>query len=202
MYIKKIYQDEEIILLKALRSGNQQAFEQIYKLYSARIYWNIFKLVKSEDNAKELLQEVFFKIWEKRLNIDPEQSFRSYLFQISKNTVYSYLRKNNLEKQVRDYLKLHHTEGYSHVEEHIEYSESEEFLNQTIAQLPPKRREIFKLCKLEGKSYEEVSAQLGISTSTINDHIVKATKFIKGRHNGFNDHLLLIAAVSILFKQI
>ncbi|WP_245935921.1 RNA polymerase sigma factor [Sphingobacterium athyrii] len=189
---------EEKEMLSDLRLGSQTAFRQIYSLYSGRIYLNIRKMVKSEQDAAELLQEVFIKVWDKRELIDIEQSFRSYLFQIAKYTVYNFIRKNNLEKQIQAYLSLHNTQLYTHVEEQLNEKQDEQWLSQTIEQLPPQRRLIYRLCKIEGKSYAEVSTLLRISTSTINDHIVKATKYIKERHGVLDKSTLLIASFILL----
>lgn len=201
MYKPRYDHIEEKENLLALRSGCQTAFRQIYTLYSGRIYLNIRKMVKSEQDAAELLQEVFIKVWDKRELIDPEQSFRSYLFQIAKYTVYNFIRKNNLEKQIQAYLSRHNTQLYSHVEEQLDEKQDEQWLSQTIEQLPPQRRLIYKLCKIEGKSYAEVSTLLRISTSTINDHIVKATKYIKERHGVLDKSTLLIASFILLQHQ-
>ncbi|WP_418360962.1 RNA polymerase sigma factor [Sphingobacterium detergens] len=198
MYKPRYDHIEEKENLLTLRSGCQTAFRQIYTLYSGRIYLNIRKMVKSEQDAAELLQEVFIKVWDKRELIDPEQSFRSYLFQIAKYTVYNFIRKNNLEKQIQAYLSRHNTQLYSHVEEQLDEKQDEQWLSQTIEQLPPQRRLIYKLCKIEGKSYAEVSTLLRISTSTINDHIVKATKYIKERHGVLDKSTLLIASFILL----
>jgi len=156
--------------------------------------------VKSEGDAKELLQDVFFKVWTRRELIDPKQSFRSYLFQIAKYTVYNFMRKKNLDKQVQDYMRQHQSEGYSHIEEELYEQESEAWLTQAIEQLPSRRQHIFRLCKIEGKSYAEVSEMLGVSTSTINDHIVKATKFIKEKYQDQGNVLLLISFCLLLDK--
>ncbi|TYR37477.1 RNA polymerase sigma-70 factor [Sphingobacterium phlebotomi] len=194
MYNQQMDHSEEVKLLVALQSGSQAAFEQIYRKYSARIYLNVLKMVKSEGDARELLQDVFFKVWTKRELIDPDQSFRSYLYQIAKYTVYNFIRRNNLEKQVYAYIRQHTDVEYSHIEEDLSYKESEIWLTKAIEQLPPQRRQVFTLCKIEGKSYSEVSELLGISPSTINDHIVKATKFIKERYNDRGNVLLLTLA--------
>ena len=85
---------------------------------------------------------------------------------------------------------------YSPVEEALYTKERSRLLKEAIDALPPKRREIFQLVKIEERSYEEVSLLLHISTSTINDHVVKATKFIKKnleRHH--------ITTITILFLQ-
>lgn len=189
-------------LLKALKQDDSVAFEKLYHLYSARIYGNILKMVKSQELAKELHQDVFYKVWDKRQLIDPEQSFTSYLFQLSKNTIYNYLRRHNLELQVQNYITFHNLEYYTHIEENLERNESEKLLQESISLLPPKRKQIFEMCKIEGKSYDEVSELLGVSKSTINDHIVKATKFIKERQAILNRDYLLFIAIGSLFQDI
>lgn len=197
MYSLKIDPKEEVQLLIALQSGSQEAYAKIYHFYSARIYLNILKMVKNENDAQELLQDVFFKVWTKRQLIDPQQSFRSYLFQIAKHTVYNFIRKKSLDRQVEDYLRYHMEAGYTHIEEELSEQENEDWLLKMIQQLPPRRREIFRLCKIEGKSYAEVGETLGISTSTINDHIVKATKFIKEKYRD-HDHTVLLLVLLLM----
>ena len=70
-----------------MQAGNERAFEKLYLLYSARLFGRLLRLVKSEVDSKEILQDVFLKLWEKRTSIDPEKSFRSYLFKIAENKV-------------------------------------------------------------------------------------------------------------------
>lgn len=201
MHQERINSLEEIQLLIALKSGDRLAFEKIYHNYSAKIYLNVLRMVKSVEDAQEILQEVFVKVWDKRELIDPEQSFKSYLFQISKFTVYNFSRKINLDKKLKAYLSRENSELYTHIEESIAYRESDQFILDAIEELPPQRRQIYKLCKIEGKSYAEVGRQLGISTSTINDHIVKATKFLKKRHSSF-DSALVLTTISIFFRSL
>nr|WP_226904970.1 RNA polymerase sigma-70 factor [Pedobacter schmidteae] len=191
---------KEIQLLIALKSGDRSAFEKIYQSYSPRIYLNILKMIKSVEDAQEILQDVFIKVWEKRELIDPEQSFKSYLFQISRFTVYNFIRKINLDKKLKDYLSRENSELYSHIEEAIAYRESDRFVMDAIEELPPQRKQIYKLCKIEGQSYTEVSKLLGISTSTINDHIVKATKFLRAKHASFGGALALTFISTCLDK--
>ncbi|WP_244228875.1 RNA polymerase sigma factor [Mucilaginibacter endophyticus] len=83
------------------------------------------------------MQEVFIKTWEKREQIGLEQSFTSYLFKISKHMVYSALRKENVEKKLKDYLSFIGTEIYTHVEEALAYKQSEIFVLESIEKLPP-----------------------------------------------------------------
>jgi RNA polymerase sigma-70 factor (ECF subfamily) len=183
-----------ILTIVALRTGDEHAFESVYEHFSERLYGHLLKLVKSKDIAQELLQEIFLKVWEKRHSIDPEKSFRSYLFSIAENLAYDFFRKAARDKKLQVYLLTQATEAYSYVEENAFNNEYTGLLQKAINALPPRRRQIFQLCKLEGKSYEEAALQLGISTSTISDHIVKATRTIR---EYFNTHPELLLAVSL-----
>src|SRR5215213_1242421 len=87
-----LFQEERDLLLM-LRKGNEEAFEKIYQLYSPRLFGRLLKLVKSDAQAQEILQDVFLKLWEYRRSVDPEKSFHSFLFKIAENKVYDFFRK-------------------------------------------------------------------------------------------------------------
>ncbi|HEY1060315.1 MAG TPA: RNA polymerase sigma factor [Daejeonella sp.] len=175
-----MHSNDEKELLMQLREGNAQALDYFYHQYSLRIYRKLLKMVRVETIAEELVQDVFVRIWDKRHQIDPDRSFRSYLFTIAQNLVYDLYRKVAREERLQEVIKDASSEIYMHVEEGVFLKETSEILNKAINNLPSQQKLVFTLCKLEGKSYEDASATLGISTSTINNHIVKATKSIKG----------------------
>ena len=175
---KQFFADEKELLL-LLKQGHEAAFEEIYKLYSSRIFGNIYKMVKSESIAQELLQEVFIKVWNNRTGIDPENSFRSYIFRIAENSVYDYFRNASRDRKMQSHILVITTEHYDHIEELMLRKENNAILDKAISSLSPQRQLVFRLCKLDGKSYDEVSRELGISVSTISDHIVKANKAIR-----------------------
>ena len=166
-------------LVELLKYGDKFAFEQLYHNYKERIYGNLYKMVKSVEISEEILQDLFVKIWISRENLDIEKSFRSYLFKISENLVYDFFRKAALNKELESYLVSVAVPATSPVEQHIYYKEGNYMLAKAIESLPPRRKQIYILCKIEGKSYREVSRLLGVSISTINEHIVKATRVVK-----------------------
>ncbi len=184
-------------LLTLLTKGDKTAFEKIYHLYSGRLLGFLLKLVKSEEHSTELLQEIFIKIWNSREAIDPERSFRSYIFRVAENTTYDFFRKVAREKKLYAELMKINEDFYSHVEEAFFSKENQEYLQNVINTLPPKRRQVFRLIKMEDYSYEEVSVLLNISTSTISDHIVKANKFVEQRMKGWNK--TSIGIITLLF---
>lgn len=191
------YTDEH--LLSSLKSGDEKAFETIYQQFSGRLYGSLLNLVKSEEIARELLQDVFLKVWEKRELIDPGRSFRSYLFRIAENRAYDFFRKVASDKELERRLLMLSAVTYSHVEEMLIRKEADDLMQRAIEALPPRRRQVFRLCKLEEKSYEEVAGQLEISISTISDHIVKATHFIR-KYYSKHQELLLVACLCSLYR--
>ncbi len=166
-------------MLLLLKKSDEAAFKKIYELYSSRLSGYLLKLLKSETLVQEVLQDVFLKTWHNRQNIDTEKSFRSYLFRIAENLVYDLFRKAARDKKLKAEIISNASEYCEHVEEQMFAKENLHLLQNAVDALPPQRRQVFRLCKMEGKSYDEVNKLLGISTSTISDHIVKATKFLR-----------------------
>ena len=171
--------DHELEFVKRLQSGDQLAFEALYHTYSKEIYRKLIKMVKDVTLAEELTQDVFVKIWNKREVITIEKPFRHYLLTLANNIVNDFYRKVARERRLQDEIIAASTELYNPTEDQIYYKESKELMDAAIDSLPTQQRLVFQLCKIEGKSYEEVSNLLGISTSTISNHIVKGTKTIK-----------------------
>lgn len=186
-------------LLMNMKQGDTASFAELYRRYSGRIYGNILRLVKDQEAAEELLQDVFTKLWEKRATIQVATSFQSYLFVVSRNAVYNFMRHLAKERRLRnETLQDYRLSGYQHVEEQLIERELLDAYHSAVEALPPKRQHIYRLCKWEGKSYEEVGAMLGISVATINDHIVKATHFIKAQLNHAGIWCLLLLLTYLL----
>lgn len=166
-------------ILVELIKGDENAFTELYTKYSAMVYAKILRLTKCEETAKEILQELFLKIWEKRNQIDPAKPFSAYLFQIAQNLMYDHFRKVARDKVLSDNLVISAALFHNLPEDNQIYHERLQWLESAIEQLPTMRKEVFKLCKIEGKSYVEIASLLEISPSTISDHIVKANRAIR-----------------------
>ena len=171
------YQEQE--LLSQLREGSTEAFTQLYHQYSEPLYFNILSLVKDELVAEELLQDIFVRIWRKKENILIEKNLAGYLFRVSRNRVYDFFKNLNREQELYNRISAIATEEYTHIEEAIFSRENADLLQKAIETLSPKRRQAFKLCKLDGYSYKEASELMGISISTLKDHMAKAREAIR-----------------------
>lgn len=171
------YNEQE--LLSGLRDGIDEAFTQIYRQYSERLYYNILALVKDELVAEELLQDIFVHVWQMREKIQIEKSLGGYLFRMSRNRVYDFFQSLKREGELYAHIQSIATDHYSHIEEAMLSRENADLVQKAIDSLSPKRKQAFQLCKIEGLSYKEASEQMGVSISTLKDHMAKARETIR-----------------------
>lgn len=174
-----ISKQEEKELIIRLIEGDADAFEKIYYLYVEKVYYFAIRYLKNESDTEEIVQEVFTRIWENRQNLDPDLSFSGYILTTTKNTIFNNNRKKiNHQaycKHIISYLQKH----MHNVEDEVIYNDLMTLLSKTIESLPPKRQQIFKLSRMQGKSYKEISSELSISEKTIETHIRLALRDIK-----------------------
>ena len=174
--VEETYQKKLLLLLNR---GDESAFNELYQAYSKPLYLRILRMVKSADIADELLQELFIKLWNARTTVDSEKSFQSYLYTIAQNLVYNYFRKVAHDQALIESLIINAANYYLNGQELLENKETAAILKQAIEQLPPQRKKVFQLCKIEGKSYEEAGRIMGISPATVNSHMTKSIQAIK-----------------------
>ncbi|MDB4925988.1 sigma-70 family RNA polymerase sigma factor [Mucilaginibacter sp.] len=174
--LEETYQKD---LLVRLSQGDETAFNAIYQAYSKPMYRRIMYLVKNMDVADEVLQELFIKLWINRVTLDTDKSFQSYMFTVAQNLVYNYFRKIASDQSLIQSLSFNSVNHYLNGEELLENKQAAQLLHQAIDQLTPQRKQVFSLCKLQGKSYEETSRIMGISTATVNSHMTKSIQSIK-----------------------
>lgn len=184
------HQEREWLIL--LRDGSYSAFEFIYHRYKTRIAGAMLRILKDPELVDDLLQELFVRLWERRSTIDPDQSIKAYLFRVADNLIYDCFRRIAKDRRAQERIFSLITDFGCETEERIFAQEERRVIEAAIALLPPKRRKVFVLCKLESKSYEEVSLLLNISVKTVNDHIYKANQFLRNYLSNHIAYLLLI----------
>ncbi|WP_421941268.1 RNA polymerase sigma factor [Pedobacter sp.] len=173
------HQIGETQLLQSLKEGDREAFASLYRFYSPNLHHKLDRMVKIAEIADELLQDVFLKVWLNRASIDADRPFAPWLYTIARNTVFEYYRRLALDKKMQAHLTATFVEFYDQTEDYILNKERNMALQEAIDQLPPQRKEIFRLCRIEGKSYKEAAELLHISPSTVSNQLVSATKSVK-----------------------
>lgn len=171
---------EEYDLLIALRNGDQQALAKLMETYKRMLAKRILYILKSKEDTEEVLQELFVRVWRNRQKIDPGLPVKAYLFHIGENLVFDSIRKASREKRlVANYKDSQVNDSYNPVEEYLYRKENRALIEQIMAKVPEQSRKVFTLCKLEGRSYQEVSELLSISQATVNSHITKANQLLR-----------------------
>ena len=170
---------EERDYIIELKEGNFAAFDHIFSSYKERLYAFAVGYLKVADDAQELVQEVFVKVWENRETLDETRSINSYLFTISKNTILNYFRKKANEQSYIDYIKKNTSLIYNKTEADLAYEELVEKANRVIEQLPARQKEIYRLSREQSLSNKEISLKLKISKKTVENQVTLAMKFLQ-----------------------
>jgi RNA polymerase sigma-70 factor (ECF subfamily) len=167
----------EIALVASLKEDQIAAFDALYQMYFPGVYANILHLVREEAAAQDLVQEVFISLWEKRKQLQAGQPAGNWLFVVSYNRSLNYLRDN-----LRHRLKVEPITSDVAEPEADEWQLTSiqlDMLERAIEQLPPQRKKVFLLCKVQGKTYAEAASELQISHYTVKEHVTKASRFIR-----------------------
>ncbi len=166
-------------LLYALKNGDVVAFDKLFAAYGKRLYHFSYGYLKSQEDAEEVVQEVFLRIWRNRKNLNPELSFKSYLFKIAYNYIlelFEYVNSKNLYKhQIVEESFIFNDE----TNERLNYQLLLEKVEKLIEKLPSRQKEILQKRKKEGIPVKEIAEQLGISPKTVENHLTEAIKNIK-----------------------
>ncbi|GAB3330788.1 RNA polymerase sigma-70 factor [Larkinella ripae] len=167
---------DERILRKVIQ-GDQNAFAELYKYYRTPALKFCITLLKDEEEAENMIHEVFIKIWDRRSQINPALNFTSYLFTCLRNMAFDYLKKmekNNQLKQV--YLeKMVAARDEEQDDKEVKF----QLLYTAVNLLSEKRKQILYLNIEEGKSYQEIAEMLMISKNTVKNQLVKAKQFLR-----------------------
>jgi RNA polymerase sigma-70 factor (family 1) len=183
--------EKEILLIKAFKNGDNIAFEELFKRHHKKLYLFLYRLLNSKEDAEEIVQDTFLKIWERREEFIESYPFEAFLFQIAKNTFLNLNRKRVNRKVFESHLKFFEERSSTETEDYVIFEETKAILNTIMEQLPPRRKEIFLLRRIEGLSRCEIAEKLGISVLTVDSQLLKANKYMKDELKKYS--LLLFA---------
>ena len=165
-------------LLQRLRNGDENAYHEIFQNYFQVLVAFAYKYLNDLDLSKEITQNVFVKLFEKRQTIHITFNLKSYLFRMVYNDCMNLIKR---EKTIR----FHHEEYiqgqdvYENMDDISEQTEKEYQIYQAINKLPPQCKLIIERSRLEGKKNQIIAEELGISVRTVETQISKALRLIK-----------------------
>lgn len=187
-YLEKNKQVDKEVLIR-LKKGDYAAFEELYWIYNRRLYNFVLSVLFDKSLAEDITQTCFLKIWENRKNIDEEKGFTSYLHTIAKNLVYRETERMLLKNQFLAALQERQQKTDNTTQETIDAHLLQEHINVLIEKLPPTRKEIFIMNKLQGLSNKEIAEKLSISEKTVETQVYRSIQFLK-KH--FKDYFILL----------
>jgi len=161
----------------ALREGDTLIFEQVYNAYNEKLYFYFLKHTGSQLWSEELLQTTFVKLWRYRKGLSTEYTLSAQVFRIARTALIDLIRQ---QRQQRAFMESY-TSDMLHTEQHVTPTNKDAIqqLHLEIDKLPPVRKKVFMLSRIDGFSHKEISDMLSISPKTVEVHISKALKQLR-----------------------
>ena len=169
---------KETIILEKVKVGDASAFSLLYDLYWLKVY-NFARLyITSSSAISEVVQDVFVKLWESREFLDVTKNFDGFLFMITRNIIFNYSRRYFIDLNFRMTALRGIEESYE-IEEELDAVDLKNYIDSLVAQLPPKRQQIFKMSREEHLSCKEIAERCGVGEKAVERQITLALKFLK-----------------------
>jgi RNA polymerase sigma-70 factor (ECF subfamily) len=166
------------LLIQKLIDGNREAYTSLFRTYYKILCIYSYKFVRNLDIAEEIVQDIFFRIWEKRRSLNLPENIESYLYRAVHNESINTCKKlqrelinKNEYKEEVDYI-----ENY---EDPLVHEELNTKIRFAVDELPERCREVFKMHRYNNLTYKEISIKLGITEKGVEFHILKALKILR-----------------------
>jgi RNA polymerase sigma-70 factor (ECF subfamily) len=181
--------EEMAALARNIKASDEQAFSVLFHRTYPRLVKYAWRYTRAEPPAKDIVQESFIKLWEKRQTIDPNQSLMAFLFKIVRNQSLNMLR----DQAPKDMAIIDLPEGALKSDEPAADNlstedESGKKMLKWIEQLPERQCEAIRLSRFEGFDHEEIACIMNISPRTVNNHIVAALKTLRENWNDYKNN--------------
>lgn len=171
----------------------------LYNRYRDKLYSFALDLSLSEDKAKDIVHDVFARLWEQRARLSGREILGSYLFQMTRNRRIDQLRRFSKETLILAELAREQPSAPPGPDALLDYQEMQAALQAVIRELPPRQREVYALRREQGLSYDEIAARLNLSPVTVENHFSRALQGIRSLlHRHFTEALLYTLLLSDL----
>jgi len=181
----------DTVLIQLLGNRDEGAFEQVFKAHFKNLHAYACTIVREQTAAEEIVQHVFYKIWEKaaQLNINPPVA--AYLYRAVNNESINYLKHQKVKSVHRAHTVYHMKNQADSAARKVLAGELEKKLRKALNELPEQCRIIFQLSRFEELRYREIADKLGISIKTVENQMGKALKLLRVKLVDFLPLLIL-----------
>ncbi|HRE52586.1 MAG TPA: RNA polymerase sigma-70 factor [Flavitalea sp.] len=169
----------------------EKTFEEAFKTHFKKLYAYAFTIVKEEMAAEEMVQQVFFKIWEKKGQVEIRTSVTAYLYRSVYHESLNYLKHQKVKAAYQSHAARESKNQSDNASSKLQLSELEQKLNVALNELPEQCRVIFQMSRFEELKYQEIADRLGLSVKTIENQMGKALRILRTK---LIDYLPLVIA--------
>ncbi len=167
-------------LIRELKKGSMRAFDAIYSMYFKRLYAYCFQFTKSGEDAEEIVQDVFLRLWNVRESIRQEETLRSLLFIMSKHYLINAYHDNINSPIFEDYVDYQEKLSVNgSAQNHLEYEDFLGQVKQALKQLPKTQQAVIELSRLKDMSTSEIAEQLSLSEQTVKNQMTLGLKTLR-----------------------
>ena len=178
--------ESERQLLERLRDSDQEAFRILFEKYQPVLFRFVLHSLHEADDAHDVVQETFVRIWDRRASLKPELPLLALLFRMSRNLVRDRAKHQAVRKRLEPDVPSSMHPSAENPEETLHGSVLEERINTIVrTKLPAKCREVFLLSRVEGMSNAEISERLGITVKTVENQITRGLKILRRELRGY-----------------
>lgn len=185
----------ETDVITSLKQGDERVYEQVFRSHYKALCGYATKFLKEKEGAEEIVQDIFFKLWEKRESLEINSSLKSYLFRSVHNRCLNQVKHIDIRENYKADNEARIRSEEENFSEHFNQFELQQQIKKAIDTLPEQRQKIFKLSRFEGLKYREISEQMQLSEKTVEAQMSKALKTLREE---LKDYLPVIVAGIIL----
>lgn len=168
-------------LIQQLKEGQEQAYEMLFKSYYTELVMHANRYLYDFESSREIVQDLFVHIYEKRHTLDINSSLKSYLYRSTQNRCINFIQSRKIREKYASKIQQKDQLNENPIERNLEAAELEHNLFIAIGELPPKCRMIFKMNRYEGLSNSEIAERLELSKRTVETQITKALRILRER---------------------
>lgn len=163
--------------LIALQAGDHKAFERVFIAYFNQIKVFINKIIRSEDDAEELSQDLFVRLWTNHHTIDPQKRIGVLLYTMARNAAFNYLKHQAVHDS---YVGNYTSQSTPDDAEEILFAKEIQLLAEmAVSRMPEQRKKIYRMSRNEGMTNDEIAQQLGITKKTVENQLSLALKELR-----------------------
>ncbi|MGX5819778.1 RNA polymerase sigma factor [Chitinophaga lutea] len=185
-------------LLKLSAEGKEAAFAELFNIYSHKLYGFLLRATGSPEQAEDIIQDIFLRLWKDRENLVNIEQFGGYVYRMAQHRVINAMRRMARETLALEELGKTYPSPIPEVEARLAERDVAATVHLALGQLTPKQKLVYTLSREKGLKHDEIAAFLKISPSTVNNHMIEALRQIRQQLNAAPE-LLTILAIMIVF---